>query len=915
EIDLEEESLPGNTFVLQLEARQRDNTHKRSIARVEVEIVDVNDNAPEFEVDLYNISIVENLPTGFSVLQVSATDRDQGENADFMYKLANEKPEGAFLIDARTGWITVRNQALLDREARPSITMKVLAVEKNPQISSRENSDGSVQVEITLLDSNDNTPQFQMGNLYEFKISLDAPLGFLIGHVTAKDPDEGRNGLILYDLQRPHGTGMIPFQIDPQTGALTVSGQLKRGRIALFVEASDQPANPSERRFSLAVVTIEILRGSFDGSIDFIGAPYEFWVGADVPVGTSVGQIRTTIDWDAQGEQVMYDLLHSYSEGVPFAVEERSGTVTVIRDLEDFTRNFYEFEAVATHYISERSYGELIRRSSKSQKQVTSSGEVIEIDEGVISESKNVLVTNVTIHVVSPDDEKGILIRGTSADPIEFHVRENLAGTLIGQLVYNKNVTMKRKSSADTRVTVTPVALTSSPPPTRRKDRRLSSTKFTKNATSFNTIPKSRRRHRDTESQTSFYVAVAPSIFFDEDFLVKESMGVEDYGRKGKNANLNPLLNSKYSLFDYESTGANESSYLPKEIRKRAPAENQRYDVFPTTTEVSPSTYRPKYKNSGAVYGKSSNSGIETYKQMSQNGSRNHGLKFFIANQQDVTDLIAIANDGTLMTVKGLDREERDTYKLTVIAEYSKGFINGAGIYQVTIYVDDENDNAPRFNHQNYMGIINENSPLGTRVLINHLIVVKDADLGRNALFNVHLHGEGSHLFKIEYVNETTEHHNRTFLDSYSSFVNAMNIGQSFASLRMMFIDALEKPQKGEPHFIVTFRGPNVLDRERDHFYNLKIIARDTGGLSSEVKLGIFIADVNDNAPMFEKIAVFKNANIQILEYTEDMEIYFVEQMNVVANGTAKQKAPPFKLQSRWSALSFSIEGWNEGNG
>jgi hypothetical protein len=42
----------------------------------------------------------------------------------------------------------------------------------------------------------------------------------------------------------------------------------------------------------------------------------------------------------------MFDLLHSYAEGVPFAVEERSGIVTVIRPLDDFTRQHYEFEAV-----------------------------------------------------------------------------------------------------------------------------------------------------------------------------------------------------------------------------------------------------------------------------------------------------------------------------------------------------------------------------------------------------------------------------------------------------------------------------------------------------------------------------------------------------------------------------------------
>ena len=109
-----------------------------------------------------------------------------------------------------------------------------------------------------------------------------------------------------------------------------------------------QPANPSERRFSLAVVTVEIFAPMTNGPIDFVGAPYEFWVGADVPVGSSVGQIRTNFDYTSNGE-VMYDLLHSYSEGVPFAVEEKSGIVTVIRDIAFFERVRYDFEAVATH--------------------------------------------------------------------------------------------------------------------------------------------------------------------------------------------------------------------------------------------------------------------------------------------------------------------------------------------------------------------------------------------------------------------------------------------------------------------------------------------------------------------------------------------------------------------------------------
>lgn len=44
---------------------------------------------------------------------------------------------------------------------------------------------------------------------------------------------------------------------------------------------------------------------------DFINAPYEFWVGSDVPVGTSVGQVRIV----SQNPNIDYDLLHTYQEG------------------------------------------------------------------------------------------------------------------------------------------------------------------------------------------------------------------------------------------------------------------------------------------------------------------------------------------------------------------------------------------------------------------------------------------------------------------------------------------------------------------------------------------------------------------------------------------------------------------------
>lgn len=59
--------ITANTLVLQIQASQVDNPLKMALARLEVEVLDLNDNLPEFEVDFYNISIVENLPNGMKL--------------------------------------------------------------------------------------------------------------------------------------------------------------------------------------------------------------------------------------------------------------------------------------------------------------------------------------------------------------------------------------------------------------------------------------------------------------------------------------------------------------------------------------------------------------------------------------------------------------------------------------------------------------------------------------------------------------------------------------------------------------------------------------------------------------------------------------------------------------------------------
>ncbi|XP_053945491.1 cadherin-89D [Anastrepha ludens] len=770
EVDLEEESLPGNTFVLQVEARQRENPLKKAVARIEVEVLDLNDNVPEFEADFYNISIVENLPTGFSVLQVNAIDRDQGENAEFLYQLT-EEPEAAdaFRIDARTGWITVNDDRLLDREQRKSLHLMVEAIERNPpyitDANLRKPGPNRVKVEITLLDTNDNTPKFEHGNLYEFKVPITAPVGYQVGQVVALDPDEGPNGMLLYELQRPKGSGYIPFRLDMKNGTIYVNGPLRRGRMAVFVEASDQPTNPSERRFSLAVITIEVYATIDDQVIDFVGAPYEFWVGSNAPLGTSVGQVRTTLIYEGEDE-IMYDLLHTYSEGVPFAIEERSGIITVIRELSEFTRKVYLFEAVANYLFANSTQTLIMSRSAPPATTVPSPAETT--DEGV-------LITNVTIHVVMKPEQKVPLrpvIEEINMNVIHFHIEENLVGGIIGQLLYKNGIN-----------------------------------------------------------------------------VLNNNMGT------------------------YRQLQPTSNITMGSRFRSRSRSRNS----VPAARVRSPRRLV-------------SDSNIK--------------LRYIIANQQEVVNKISITEDGTLLTLTGLDREDKDQYDLTVIVEYTTGLVSGAGIYQVTIEVDDVNDNAPKFNSLSYVGLINENSASGTEISVSQPIQITDSDLGKNAEFQVILQGDYSDQFSIDFHNGSAEAQNRSrhALQTPATFsvfnlTDQWNEEFKFVEMQNMLIQSNIK-LASTPYFRVTYSGKRPLDREKDQIYKLKLIAIDTGGLSTYSHLNILVADANDNAPIFERISVFKESKVEIREYTTDMEIYFVDN-SAVQTMDAIQSAmvvPPYHI-------------------
>lgn len=128
-------------------------------------------------------------------------------------------------------------QKPLDREQEPRISLTLTAVDGgNPQRS------GSVNIEGTILDANDNTPVFKQ-SVYRATVMENASIGTYITTVNASDSDSGSNGLITYSFSNMNGKVADVFSVVENTGIIYVVGQLdheKTKKYDVGVEAKDQ---------------------------------------------------------------------------------------------------------------------------------------------------------------------------------------------------------------------------------------------------------------------------------------------------------------------------------------------------------------------------------------------------------------------------------------------------------------------------------------------------------------------------------------------------------------------------------------------------------------------------------------------------------------------------------------------------
>ena len=160
-------------------------------ASIRIHITDTNDNNPEFSRSEYKFSIPENLPRGSLIGQVSASDRDTGQNQRLQYHFSI--PHAEFTINTYNGDITTLMP--LDREVQEEYSLRVYVTDSGEP----ERSDSAV-VKIQVLDENDNWPVFKAGGEQQVSVEENRPKGLQVTMVVARDRDAGENGTVSFSF-------------------------------------------------------------------------------------------------------------------------------------------------------------------------------------------------------------------------------------------------------------------------------------------------------------------------------------------------------------------------------------------------------------------------------------------------------------------------------------------------------------------------------------------------------------------------------------------------------------------------------------------------------------------------------------------------------------------------------------------
>ncbi|XP_061163889.1 protocadherin Fat 4-like [Saccostrea echinata] len=742
-------------------------------------VADVNEFPPTFLQRQYVANVLETLPVGSFVANLVAEDRDSGINAKLTYKILSGNNHGWFEINPHTGLVTLRK------------TLKYnLASEVVMNISAQDGASvpltSYTKLTVRISDENDVTPTFNQSS-YQVHLPEGQQLGTVVISLTALDTDSGPNGTVVYSFH-PEVQELYPdtFNVNPQSGRVITLTKLDREKVnhyVLRVIATDQSVLPLSSTATVYLTVDDVN----DNVPVFYPQKYFANVLKSTPSGSKVVKVNAVDPDQGEGGRIFYSFPNDYPE---FVLDTNTGWISTTYEFERSSQQEYTLKVTC------RDTNTVHRASVNADVKITvvtslSSLPVFTKDNYQFTVMEN-LGENQILGSVAVSSGASLSYAITDGD-YEGNFKINDQGEISTTRLldreyipsYELTVTATGQGgSANVKVFVIV------------QDKNDNKPKFKYNSVDVDLKENSAVGHevyyafaKDEDSGSNglvTYTLTANSNLF----KVNPNSGMITLTRPYQK-----IYGMKFDLKVIASDSGSPSNSASMNITVHVTDVNDHNPVFPKTD------YAITLEESTLV-----NTQFHTLTATDADMGRNAYLIYNITRGND-DGKFGIFPNGKLYIAKPLDRETRDLYKLTVMAQ-DHGIPPRSSEVNVTIHILDSNDNRPRFLNQTYSFYVSENVPPGEKI---GAVKALDADIGRNAEL-AFLLSEDQDNFTIDF-------------------------------------------QTGEITTLRTYDREALISETGKDYYSVEVTVMDNGVKRQEdtITAHIYILDQNDNPPHFDR--------------------------------------------------------------
>ncbi|XP_069510245.1 protocadherin gamma-B5-like isoform X8 [Ambystoma mexicanum] len=313
---------------------------RSSTVDINIKVLDANDNFPVFTQETYRAAISEGAANNSLVLQVRATDSDEGSNAKVTYSFSSiaAKAVNTFSLDPETGEIKVK--APLDFEKINSYEIVVEAKDGGGHVS-------HCRVIVEIIDENDNAPEITFTSITS-PVPENSPPDTVVALIKVHDQDSGYNGEVLCNIQEHLAFKLISSS--EKYYKLVTVGPMDRETVPEYnitVTATDKGSPPlaTSRTIRLQLSDLN------DNPPIFEKASYQVYVPENTSPGASIYQLIAS-DLDlSQNSHVTYSIGNHHMRDIPLSsyisINSQTGVIYAQRSYDYEQLREFEFQVKA----------------------------------------------------------------------------------------------------------------------------------------------------------------------------------------------------------------------------------------------------------------------------------------------------------------------------------------------------------------------------------------------------------------------------------------------------------------------------------------------------------------------------------------------------------------------------------------